>query len=173
MKIDYPYVPPDRIYKYASAENEFMVEAKRVTLSNSTDSIQPTGAVIVKNGKILAFAANRSAIINPFLFKLHAKYCIRKMLHIKTGTGYWACPGCASSKYHSEPRALADAKNKGMDVRGADLYHWGHWWCCKPCWDAMISSGIKDVYLLEGSEHFFRRGDPQSLLGKLELKSSK
>jgi hypothetical protein len=38
-----------------------------------------------------------------------------------------------------------------------DLYLWGHWWCCKLCWDKMIEVGIKNVYLMEGVDKLFKK----------------
>lgn len=134
-----------------------MAETKAYTLEHSTDQKHPTGALIVKDGKVLGRGANKSALTNKTLVAIHSKYCIRRILKIKTGTKYWMCPGCASSALHSEPHAIKDAQKKFGDITGADLYHWGHWWCCQPCWDAMIKAGIKDVYLMEGAYEAFQR----------------
>lgn len=153
----YPYLPEGREFKYVPISDTFMTETKKVALESSTDSKQPTGAIIVKAGKIIGCGANQSLLRTNFLHKLHNKFCIRKMLKIKSGTKYWACPGCASSHMHAEPQAIQDALKNYTDISGSDLYHWGHWWCCKPCWDAMIKSGIRDVYLVEGATELFKR----------------
>jgi deoxycytidylate deaminase len=58
---------------------------------------------------------------------------------------------------HAEPRAVRDARKNCSDINDADLYLWGHWWCCKPCWDAMIGAGIKNVYLLDESIALFKK----------------
>lgn len=135
-----------------------MSETKRVALELSTDKNHPTGSIIVKDGKIIGIGANQSAIKNKFLLNLHKNYiCIRKILKIKSGEKYWLCPGCASSRMHAEPRSISNAKKKGIDTVGSDMYHWGHWWCCKPCWDAMIDAGIKDVYLVDTAEEQFKK----------------
>jgi deoxycytidylate deaminase len=42
---------------------------------------------------------------------------------------------------------------------------WGHWWCCKPCWDNMIAAGIKNVYVIEGSEILFNKKDSSNIIG--------
>lgn len=158
MNIQYPYLPEGRTFKYVPITDPFMTECKRVTLEESTDFSNPTGAVIVKGGKILGSAANKATLKNPYVQRIHKKYlCIRRLLKIKTGTKYWVCPGCAQSRHHAEPRGVKNAQRKHGDITGADLYHWGHWWCCKPCWDSMISAGIKDVYLVEGATEQFKR----------------
>lgn len=123
----------------------------------STDHSVPTGAVIVKEGMVVSSGANKSALKNPALVAFHKKYCIRRMLGVPSGKMYWLCPGCASSRHHAESRAVKEAKSKRQATGGADLYLYGHWWCCKPCWDKMIAAGIKDVYLIEGATEKFSR----------------
>jgi tRNA(Arg) A34 adenosine deaminase TadA len=136
-----------------------MAEAKRVMLGYSTDKVHPTGAVVVKDGKIIGSAANQSALRNKYLLDFHKKYfCVRRFFKIKSGEKYWLCPGCASHRMHAEPRSINDAREKygTSAVKGADIYLWGHWWCCKPCWDSMIKSGIKNVYLVENATDLFK-----------------
>lgn len=163
MQNDYPYLPEGRTFMYVPITNPFMAETKRVTLAESTDRQHPTGAVIVKDGKILGAASNKSALKSERLMKFHREvFCVRRFFKIPTGQKYWICPGCASSRLHSEPRAIKIAQKKYGDITGADLYHWGHWWCCKPCWDAMIAAGIKNVYLMEGAKEQFQRGSGTS-----------
>jgi dTMP kinase len=135
-----------------------MIEAKRIRDEWSTDGLVPTGAVIVKNGKIIGRAANQSALKNWKLRDFHKNtFCIRRALKVPTGTRYWMCPGCASHRHHAESRSIKDAEKRHGSVKGADLYLYGHWWCCKPCWDAMIQAGIRNVYLAEGSAEQFKR----------------
>jgi deoxycytidylate deaminase len=67
---------------------------------------------------------------------------------------YWTCYGC-SPKFHAEQSALHDAKKNGHDTVGAELYLWGHWWCCESCWEKMIDAGIGKVFLLEGAKSRF------------------
>ena len=54
----------------------------------------------------------------------------------------------------------------GHDTVGADLYLWGHWWACAPCWNAIIESGIENVYLLEGSERLFNKAHHGNVIGR-------
>lgn len=151
----YPYLPENREIKYVGLDNTFMQEAKREADTHSTDMFQPTGAVVVKDGQIIGRAANQSALRNKFLISLHRKYfCIRKILKIKSGEKYWLCPGCASYRHHAEAGAVKDAAG---NAKGSDLYLWGHWWCCKPCWDSMIKAGIKNVFLYTESGKLFKK----------------
>jgi deoxycytidylate deaminase len=138
-----PYLPLGWDILYVSLGNKFMIEARRSAEVLSTDLGHPTGAVVVKDGTIIGRGANNS------LF--HKKIgCVRKglrkILPVPSGKGYWLCYGC-SPKFHAEQQALLDAKKNGHDAGGADLYLWGHWWCCESCWEKMIDAKIARVFL--------------------------
>jgi deoxycytidylate deaminase len=158
MNIQYPYLPEGRTIKYVPAENLFMKEATRMRNEESTDMSHATGAVIVRNNEIIVRAANKATISNKRFQQLHKNgYCIRKLLKIPSGTKYWLCPGCARDYNHSESLASKELTKRFGHVDGADLYLFGHWWCCKPCWDRMIAAGIRDVYVVEGATEQFKR----------------
>jgi len=150
MTINYPYLPPGCSIKLVPETDKFMTEAKQMRLQFATERNQPSGAVVVSNGEIIGRGANQSALKNVFLSDLHTRgWCIRHRLKIKTGNKYWLCPGCANYKLHSESRAVADAKKNNRSTVGAELYLWGHWWACQPCWDRMLEAGIKTVYVTD------------------------
>lgn len=155
----YPYLPEGREIKHVPITNEFMAQAFEIAKTDSTDGVNPTGSVIVRDGVVLGKAANISPLGHiKFLYEAHKKgLCIRRLLKIKTGTKYWACPGCAKHHNHSEQRAIKNAIKKGHDPRGADLYLWGHWWCCQSCWNKIIEAGIRDVYVVDTAEGDFKR----------------
>lgn len=157
MEIIYPYLPAGREILYAPEDNPFIIAAKNVRYTESTDLRNPTGAVIVKNEIIIARAANKSKLANPALVKLHSKYCIRRILNVPSGKGYFLCPGCATHKEHAESRVVMEAMRQDLDTAGADLYLFGHWWCCEPCWGAMIKAGITNVYLVDKAWEMFKR----------------
>jgi deoxycytidylate deaminase len=158
MNHPYPYLPEGKSIRYVPISDPYMAEAKRVCLEHSTDHNHPTGAVVVKDGHIIGWGANQSAIKNKTLLSWHKKFlCVRKWLKIRSGTKYWLCPGCASARMHAEARSVKDVMKKSADTHGADLYLWGHWWCCKPCWDSMLAGGIRDVYLVEGATEQFKK----------------
>ena len=157
-KIRYPYIPDEGIIHYVDAKNPYMVLAKEFAKQYSLDDVMPGAAVIVRDGIVLGMSANGS--------NYHKKQkCQRIILGCKSGEGYELCEGC-HPKNHSEPSAIKDAQVRGNDTTGADLYLWGHWWCCKPCWDAMIEAGIKMVFLLEHSEVLFNKEIPDNVVGK-------
>jgi len=162
MEIDWkvPYLPEDKKIFVVPVSNEFMMEAMRVRDDLSTDLNHSTGAVVVKDGKILGFAANQAGFKIPALIELHRKgACVRKVLKVKSGTKYWLCPGCATHEDHAESGAVRDAIEKaGAEaVRGASVFLYGHFWCCKPCWDTMLAAGIGDVFVVEGAYSLFNK----------------
>ena len=152
----YPYLPPGRAFTYVSEDNPYIEEAKAYALAHSLDSAVKTGSVVVLRGEVIGRGANGSDY-----HKTHE--CERVRQNIPTGQGYDLCEGC-HPKNHSELRAIADAKKQVEDLREADLYLWGHWWACEPCWNAIQEAGIKNVHLLEGSERFFNKEHPDNIL---------
>ena len=163
--IKYPYLPAGRTILYVGADNKYMSQAKEAAkLSN--DQQQPTGAVVVSEGKIISSASNKNPLNNPFLINLHKKYCIRHILKIPSGEKYWLCPGCASKESHAESRLAKELLLHGFPKKPMDLYLWGHWWCCDVCWNNMLKLPINNVYLLKDSEIIFNAKDSRNILGK-------
>lgn len=154
--MNYPYLPEGRDIKYVSISDHFMKEAIDMRNNFSTDINHPTGAVAVFNNLIVAKAANKSRLHNRKLIEFHKnKFCLRRFLKIKTGTHYWICPGCADYTKHSEAQIAKQLIGKG--IKGADIYLYGHWWCCKPCWDSMIKAGINNVFLVDNATELFKK----------------
>jgi deoxycytidylate deaminase len=152
----YPYLPSGRTILYVAAENPFMQAARAYSLEHSLDDAVKTGSSIVKNNMIIGLGANGSEYHKT-------QVCERVRQSAPTGTGYELCEGC-HPKNHSEPRAIENARERGFVTEGADLYLWGHWWACEPCWKAIIDAGIVNVYLLEGSERLFNKNHPDNIL---------
>jgi len=157
-KIKYPYIPEGRVIKYVSIANLHMAFAKYYARFYSLDSIMPGAAVVVRDDVRLGVGANGSEYHKT-------NKCQRVILGCKSGEGYELCEGC-HPKNHSEPSAIRDAQEQCNDTRGADLYLWGHWWCCQPCWEAMEKAGIKNVFLLENSEVLFNKESPGNIVGR-------
>ena len=158
LKISYPYIPEGRDILYVEASNLYMAVARAFAKQNSLDAVMPGAAVVVKNNIVIGVGASGSDY-----HKTHT--CKRVVLGCKSGEGYELCEGC-HPKNHSEPSAIKDALARGNDTRGANLYLWGHWWCCKPCWDAMTEAGINTVFLLKNSEVLFNKENPDNIVGK-------
>lgn len=158
--ISYPYIPEGRVIEYVPASDVFMALARSFARAQSLDTVMPGAAVIVKDGKVLGLGANGSDY-----HKTHQ--CERVKRGCKSGEGYDLCEGC-HPKNHSEPTAIVDARMRAgyLVLRDADLYLWGHWWCCEPCWQVMNDAGINHVFLLERSEVLFNKEHPQNIVGK-------
>lgn len=156
--INYPYLPKGRTIEYIPADHPFMVMAKQFSRDHSIDKSMPTGSVIVKDGVVIGIGANGSDYHDN-------NECVRVRQGIPTGQGYELCEGC-HPKNHSESRAIADAEKNNKATAGGDLYLWGHWWCCKPCWDSMIKAEIRNVYVMEDSEKLFNREHPDNIVGR-------
>lgn len=149
--IKYPYLPRSRQIEYVRPSNAFMMKAKEEASTHSLDDNVKTGAVVVSGNMVIGLGANGS--------EYHSRHgCRRVELHIPTGQGYELCEGC-HPKNHAEVSAINDAiaEDNRDKLKDASIYLWGHWWCCKYCWDSMIEAGIKHVYLMEGSETVFNR----------------
>lgn len=155
---DIPYLPEGKEIFVVPVSDQFMAAAKRVRDTQSTDLSHSTGAVVVKDGVIIGEAANQAGFKHPFLIDLHRKgACVRKVLKVRSGTKYWLCPGCSTHQDHAESGAIKAAVAKvGIDaVRGADVYLYGHYWACQPCWDNMIAGGVDRLFVVEDAFNLF------------------
>jgi deoxycytidylate deaminase len=149
----YPYLPYGRSFLFVSGSNPFMEAARNQALAHSLDGAVKTGAVVVHDRVVVGAAANGSDYHHE---------CERVKQGIPTGQGYELCEGC-HPKNHAERRAVERA---GTKAHGADLYLWGHWWACEPCWDAIAEAGIRDVFLHEDSARLFDKENPENILGR-------
>ena len=156
--IKYPYLPENRQFLFVPADHKYMIMAKEYARENALDKTMPSTVVIAKDDTVLGIGANGS--------DYHEKNaCNRVELGCQTGEGYDLCEGC-HPKNHSETTAINDAIENGNDFLDADLYLWGHWWCCEPCWEKIIEVGINNIYLLEKSEILFNKDHPDNIIGK-------
>jgi len=158
FKIEYPYLPEGKRILYVFEDNKYMVLAKEYAEKYRSNLEQSGAAVIVKNKKVIGIGALGN---NP----THIEGCERIKHNMPTGEGYDLCQGC-NPKFHSEASAIRDAEEKGENTLDADLYLWGHWWCCKDCWEIMIKTGIKNVYLLQNSEILFNKKASNNIIGR-------
>jgi deoxycytidylate deaminase len=157
---EYPYLPEGRTINYVPINNIWMQAARTVSETQSGCSWWQTGAVVVSNGKIIGQGANHSSgtITIP---------CPRHQQGSKTGEDYHLCREICKSKdeAHAEFNAVVDAQKNGHPVDGADLFLFGHWWCCERCWDEMIDAGVNNVYLLQDAHKIFTK-EKRNLLMK-------
>ncbi|HEX5796878.1 MAG TPA: deaminase [Candidatus Saccharimonadales bacterium] len=159
-EIKYPFIPKDETIYYVDGDNKFMSAAREFARSNSLDRTMPTASVIVLEGKIIGRGANGS--------DYHDKFgCERVKKGIPTGQRYELCEGC-HPKNHSEPRAIVDAlhNHPKKDLSDGELYLWGHWWACEPCWNAILAAGIKKVYLEKNSHKLYNKKHLKNIVGR-------
>ncbi|MEA1929595.1 MAG: deaminase [Patescibacteria group bacterium] len=165
--IDYPYLPIGREIRLVKPDHPHMQAAKAAARELSTEHQHPTGAVVVLGEEIIAREANQAAIRSSYLRARHADgWCTRRILKIPSGQKYWLCPGCSTHHQHAESRAARAASMVGRDLSAARLYLWGHWWCCAPCWQAILDAGIGEVCLTEGGHILFNRKHPDNQIGR-------
>lgn len=144
--IQYPYLPAGCTYtNNVSADHPFMLAAKAQRDSAGCRK-HATGAVIVKDGQVVAAGANAG---------IHVTICPRVYKGYGTGEGYRYCKDYCQQDGHAEVMAVRDARQKGIDVTGADVYLYGHWWACKNCWDTMQSVGITNVFVTDNAHDIF------------------
>jgi deoxycytidylate deaminase len=164
----YPYYPQETGISYVSDTNPHISEAREFALKNSLDKHMPNASVIVKNGITIGRGANGSDFHekNENILAYGIKGCRRIFIGAKTGEQYDQCEGC-HPKNHGEPRAIEDAIRNGYSTVGADIYMWGHWWCCENCCaKAIRENGIKKIFLLEKSDILFNKESPNNIVGK-------
>jgi deoxycytidylate deaminase len=150
-EIKYPYIPSGRMFRFVDVSHPMMAVAKQARQECAGDSLYPVGATLARDGHVLARAGNG---YNRGAGTVHV--CPRVVLECPSGIGYDLChlhdaPG------HAEPMLIAAAKEQGIDTASADVYLYGHWWCCEPCWNMMNEHGIRDVYLLQNAHIEFAR----------------
>ncbi|MBI2484780.1 hypothetical protein HYW18_01365 [Candidatus Uhrbacteria bacterium] len=147
----YPYLPEGKQFLFAGINDLSMQAAKGAQEECSGDQIYPVGAVLVREGKVLARAGNGYNKGKAFVH-----ICPRVVRECKSGEGYDLCHH-HDSPGHAEQQTIKAAQEAGIDVAGADLYMYGHWWACEPCWKTMMEAGIRHVYLLENAHEEFSR----------------
>ena len=148
--IQYPYMPDGRSLKYVPASHPFMIEAAQAREECAGDPSYPVGIVMVKNGHVVARAGN------GFNRGKQVHVCPRVVQECPTGTGYDLCD-LHDSPGHSERMVLEECRRFGIDPAGSDLYMYGHWWACEPCWQALIDAGVRDVYVTDDAHERFAR----------------
>lgn len=97
------------------------------------------GAVVVKGGKVLAWAYNTPFPSNDFCQK-HG--CLRDKLKLGLGQELEKCRAI-----HAEALAVSQAAKKGISLKGGTIYI-----TCMPCVNCaklILGAGIKEVFYLD------------------------
>lgn len=144
-------MPEGRSIKYVSAEHPFMIDAKKARNECAGDPLYPVGIVLVKDGQVVVRSGNG---FNKGKTQIHV--CPRIVMECPSGEGYDLCD-LHNAEGHAEAMLMEEATKLGIDTKGADVYMYGHWWACEPCWNALIDAGIQDVYVTEDAHERFHR----------------
>ena len=106
-------------------DKDYLKAAYEFAIKNSTDPSTQNGAVIVKNGEIIAWGANhfpRGVIESDLRWQRPTKYQFVE---------------------HAERNAIFDAAKRGVSTENAVMYC--PWFACDSCGRAIIQAGITEV----------------------------
>ncbi len=148
--VRYPYLPHGYAFKFVPADHPCMQAAAKARAECAGDSLFPVGIVLARGGEVIARAGN------GFNQKPQKHLCPRILAGCKTGEGYDLCH-LHDAEGHSEPMLMKVAREANIPTEGADVYMYGHWWMCEPCWNVLIDAGISDAYLVENAHELFSR----------------
>ena len=147
------------LYKTAPLTSPFWDAAKEAAVKHSLTPDFPIGIIAVKNNEVVAEAGNGNGYHQKNEnTEGHKDGCVRKYLRqeaknagyaIPKGLSHDMCPGC-----HTDSHAEANLIKTRANLEGADIYMYGHFWCCKSCWQKMKAAGVNDVYLPEDNMKF-------------------
>jgi deoxycytidylate deaminase len=154
---DISYYQDKNWYRYIPSDNKFIQAAKSAAIKHSLTSVFPIGIIAVKNNFIIAEAGNGNGYHEKNMnTEGHIKGCVRRYIShqkelvgeekLTSGEGFELCPGC-STEFHAEANLFR--YNKNVDFKDSDIYMFGHFWCCEPCWNKILSAGVSKVYLPE------------------------
>lgn len=144
-------MPKGKEFRFVSHNDPLMSEAAVARIECAGDPLYPVGIVLVRDGVVLARAGNG---FNKGGGTTHI--CPRVVLGCPSGQGYDLCT-LHDSPGHAETMLMNIAREQGLDTVGCDVYMFGHWWCCEPCWKAMLDAGIRDVFVTNDAQTRFSR----------------
>ena len=134
-----------------SWDEYFLMLAKLVS-ARSTCNSRKTGAIIVRNNRILATGYNGAVHGAPHCIDKGPDFCFRRTIGAHDGDKY---NYCLSS--HAEVNAIDQAARFGISLENATLY------CtlepCNWCFKQLIQAGIREIYYEEPYESKNREFD--------------
>ena len=160
-KVEYPYLPADRHFKFVDLNNPWMIEARKAAEERVACSWWPTGAVLVKDNQLIGRGSNAGRFV---------PLCPRYKNNCPTGTGYELCKNDCLQTSHAEVSSIDDAIALNHNPEGADLYLFGHWWACGDCWSHIIDAKIKNVFLVQDAHLIFTREKRVALMKTIEAR---
>ena len=119
--------------------DEYFMFIAKVVSTRSTCSSRPTGAVIVKNNRILATGYNGSVPGDTHCIDMADGFCFRRHIGATDQAKYNYCKAS-----HAEANAIVQAAKLGVCIDGAKIY------CtlapCYTCFKLIVSAGITHIY---------------------------
>ena len=116
----------------------FMLMAKVAALRSGCNN-RKTGAVVVKDHRILTTGYNGSLPGQPQCTDHEPTYCFRRSQNVKDESKYNFCPAI-----HAEANAINQAARFGISLKGSIIY------CtlepCYVCLKSIVSAGISEIY---------------------------
>lgn len=120
--------------------DEYFMGIARLVASRSTCLRRQVGAVIVKEGNVLATGYNGTP---AGITHCEVTGCLRERLKVPSGERHELCRGL-----HAEQNAIIQAAKHGVNISGGTLY------CsnfpCVICAKMLINAGIRKVIFLSG-----------------------
>ncbi len=116
-------------------DDRFFKAAQKLAETRSTCLKIQTGAVVVKNGKVVGKGFN---LCSPEGFNHGQKIKECKRMNLPSGVGYELC-----KPLHAEVAAVVDAGPKRS--KGATLYLSGHYYPCWNCEGQARLAGIVEI----------------------------
>ncbi|MFA5132185.1 MAG: hypothetical protein WC444_02545 [Candidatus Paceibacterota bacterium] len=152
------------LYSFVPETDFLMQAAKEAATKYSLTPLYPIGILAVKGKDILCASGNGNGYHESNIHaEGHIEGCRRRFVSqervknggekIKPGEEFDLCIGCHTD-FHAESNLIRKAVDLGVDLRGADMYMYGHYWCCGSCWGKMNKAGIRKVFLPDTYKKF-------------------
>jgi deoxycytidylate deaminase len=61
---------------------------------------------------------------------------------------YSKCKTVCQQQGHAEEQAVAEAKRRGVDLKGASAVLLGHYWMCQNCGNTLREAGVTNVTII-------------------------
>lgn len=152
------------LYSFVPEGHPVMQAAKKAASTHSLTPNYPIGIVAAIDDKVICAAGNGNGYHEANREKEgHINGCRRMFISqervknggekIKPGQEFDLCPGCHTD-FHAEANLKRKAEELGIDLKGADIHMYGHYWCCGECWDKMKKAEVGRVFLPDTYQKF-------------------
>jgi deoxycytidylate deaminase len=152
------------LYAFVPETHPVMQSAKEAASVHSLTPNYPIGIVAAIEGKVICAAGNGNGYHEASHNKEgHINGCRRMFISqervknggekIKPGQEFDLCPGCHTD-FHAEANLTRKAAELNIDLKGADVHMYGHYWCCGECWEKMKKAGVGRVILPDTYKKF-------------------